>query len=385
MKKALASSTIQLTFAELDLMPTTLIIFVGGFGGSAPEQMLARAHRAIALDTIERAQSSSAFSSIVVATDSEDLARQLEGRVEIDLDQGPFHFGERLRRIIARYRVSQPFYLGGGLPLLDIEELGDIAHQLEASSETVITNNLYSSDLVAFTPGSAIEKVELPATDNPLALALVRAGLKLVTLPLSLATIFDVDTPTDLMVLKLHPGAGPRARAYLDSLDLDLSRLRRALACFSDVNAEVLVAGRVGSYLWPRLERNTACRVRTLAEERGMRADGRDERGEARSILGLYLDQVGVRRFFHDLGQLGQAAFIDSRVIFAHRRLHPTAADRFNSDLGRVAEIADPFIREFTQGALESPIPVVLGGHSLVAGGLLALIEVVRLQGKETG
>jgi 2-phospho-L-lactate guanylyltransferase (CobY/MobA/RfbA family) len=364
-------------------MPATLIIFVGGFGGSAPEQMVAGAHRAIALDTIERARDSGAFSSIIVATDSEDLAHQLKGRVEVDLDQGPFHFGERLRQIIARYRVSLPFYLGGGLPLLDIEELGGIALQLEAASETVITNNLYSSDLVAFTPGRAIEKADLPTTDNPLAQALVRAGLKLVTLPLSLATIFDVDTPTDLMVLELHPGAGPRARAYLDSLDLDLSRLRRALACFSDVNAEVLVAGRVGSYLWPHLERDTACRVRTLAEERGMRADGRDERGEARSILGLYLEQVGVRRFFQDLGQLGQAAFIDSRVIFAHRSLRPTAADRFNSDLGRLAEITDPFIREFTQGALEAPIPVVLGGHSLVAGGLLALIEVVGLQGKE--
>ena len=363
-------------------MPATLIIFIGGFGESAPEQMIAAAHRAIAQDTVERAQSSGAFGGIIIATDSEELARQLRGRVEIDLDQRPFHFGERLRQIIARYQVSLPFYLGGGLPLLSAEDLGSIARQLEASSDTVITNNQYSSDFVAFTPGRAIEKVELPAIDNPLAQALVRAGLKAVVLTPSTATIFDIDTPTDLMVLKLHPGAGPRARAYLDSLDLDLSRLRRALACFRDINAEVVVAGRVGSYIWSHLERGTACRVRTLAEERGMRADGRDERGEARSILGLYLEQVGVRRFFQDLRQLGQAAFIDSRVIFAHRKLRPTAADRFNSDLGRVEDIADPFIREFTQGALEAPIPVVLGGHSLMAGGLLALIEVVKSQSK---
>ncbi len=71
--------------------------------------------------------------------------------------------------------IPLPFYLGGGLPLLSAQDLGNIAREIEASSETAITNNLYSSDLVAFPPGRAIETVDLPAIDNPLAQALVRA------------------------------------------------------------------------------------------------------------------------------------------------------------------------------------------------------------------
>ncbi len=111
-----------------------------------------------------------------------------------------------------------------------------------------------------------------------------------------------------------------------------------------------------------------------------MRADGREERGEARSILGFYLEEVGVRRFFQALAQLGRAAFIDSRVIFSHLRLSPSAADRFLSDLGRPGEIKDPFLREFTRAALEAPLPVVLGRHSLVSGGLMALVDAAWWQ-----
>jgi len=63
-------------------------------------------------------------------------------------------------------------------------------------------------------------------------------------------------------------------------------------------------------------------------------------------------------------------------VIFSHLGLEPSLSDRFHSDLGQVERIDDPFVREFTQAALEAPIPVILGGHSLVSGGLLALIEI---------
>jgi hypothetical protein len=58
----------------------------------------------------------------------------------------------------------------------------------------------------------------------------------------------------------------------------------------------------------------------------------------------------------------------------AANKLWPSPADRFNSDLRRPNDIADSFLRNFTAAALAAPIPVVLGGHSLVSGGLLALI-----------
>ncbi|OGD11757.1 MAG: hypothetical protein A2W20_06750 [Candidatus Aminicenantes bacterium RBG_16_66_30] len=115
--------------------------------------------------------------------------------------------------------------------------------------------------------------------------------------------------------------------------------------------------------------------MRVFSEERGMRAAGSDRSGQARSLLGYHLQEVGYERFFQELAEMAQAALIDSRVILAHLKAHPSRADRFLSDLGRHEEISDPFLRQFTEAAAKAPIPVLLGGHSLVAGGLLALIE----------
>ena len=106
-----------------------------------------------------------------------------------------------------------------------------------------------------------------------------------------------------------------------------------------------------------------------------MRADGRLDRGEARSLLGLLMERVGVGNGFDALAELGDAAFVDSRVLWAHFRRWPLPSDRYLSDLGRVDEIEDEWLRDFTAAALDAPIPVVLGGHSLMSGGIYALIE----------
>ncbi len=106
-----------------------------------------------------------------------------------------------------------------------------------------------------------------------------------------------------------------------------------------------------------------------------MQADGRVGGGEARSLVGFYLAAVGVQRFFATLAELADAAFLDSRVILAHLGLQPSRADRFLSDLGRHEDVEDPFLRELTEGAAGAAIPVALGGHSVMAGGLMALIE----------
>jgi hypothetical protein len=112
-----------------------------------------------------------------------------------------------------------------------------------------------------------------------------------------------------------------------------------------------------------------------FAEERGMEANGRVAKGEARSLVGYFLEEAGYGRFFEALSDLGDAAFIDSRVLLAHRRIDATRADRFLSDAGRWREIGDEFLRDFTMAANEASIPVLLGGHSLVSGGLMALNE----------
>jgi len=359
-------------------MSPTLLLFLGSLGASPVAEMVAGCHRAIARDVIERAQSSGAFDGAILVTDGGEAYPS----VALEPSGSPFHFGRKLKEVIEKYNVEKPFYIGrGSVPLLSSHELGTIAHQLDSSKDTVITNNPFSADVIAFTPGRAIEAIDPPASDNALAQLLVRqAHLHQVSLPRTACYQFDVDTPTDLFILKLHPRAGAHTKAYLEGLDLDSSRLERAMSLFTDEDAQILVAGRVGSYVWSQLETKTSCRVRMLAEERSMHTDERDRRGEVRTILGFYLEQVGHQHFFKTLAQLGHAAFIDTRVLFTHFGLSLTTSDRFYSDLGQPEKIDNPFVRDFTRAALEAPIPVVLGGHSLVSGGLLALIEIARLE-----
>jgi hypothetical protein len=196
-------------------------------------------------------------------------------------------------------------------------------------------------------------------------------------LPRTIATQFDIDSPADLRVLAATGLGGPRLSAYIATLDLDVADIRRVMPLFLDKHAEVLVAGRVGSHVWRQIEQDTACRVRLLAEERGMQADGRLEEGVVRSILGFHLLNVGEERFFADLAELGDAAFIDFRPMMAHIAggAGPSRPDRFAADLGWWQEIADPSLCRFVDASLRAPRPVILGGHSLVSGGLLALVQ----------
>jgi hypothetical protein len=365
-----------------------LLIMTGVSEGSEPERMVSRTRQAVTLDLVERALAVSSLRPVVVATNSPALAQRLSAYpilVDVDSPEEPFHFGRRLTGLIARYGMERCFYLGGGAgPLLPESELAAIADKMLAADQQLITNNFYSSDFVAFAPTSVLQGYPLPDSDNELAWLLGEdAGLPVWELPRTGATQFDVDTPVDLLTLTAHAGTGPHTRAYLDSLALDTSHLDAALPLLLDRDATILVAGRVSSATWGYIERETACSSRVLSEERGMRASGRQARGEVRSLLGYYLDAVGLDRFFEALATMGQAVFLDNRVIFAHRGMWPSAADRFYSDLRRPAPIADSFVKALTEAAMAAPVPVVMGGHSLVSGGMYALIEAAWARGHD--
>lgn len=361
----------------------TPLVYVGASRGTAIEVLLADAQEAIAHDLLDRLLACAAFGTPIVATSSPSFAERVSSLpVRVVPDEGGFHFGRSLADLIQRFDVQRAFYVGGGAaPLLTTDELSAIASLLGTHDRSLVANNFFSSDFVGFTPAGAIRQISLPPIDNDLAFRLQReAGLENVPLTRTPGTQMDVDTPTDLLILALHPGTGPRTRAFLESRGLDTSRVERVGKFLTDPTAQVIVAGRVGSHLWAHLGTDLACRTRVFSEERGMRASGREARGEVRSLLGYHLEAVGPERFFAELAELGDAAFVDSRVLFNHLRINPAPSDRFYSDLLRADEIDDATVRDFTRAAAAARIPVVLGGHSLVAGGLWALIDAAWLQ-----
>jgi hypothetical protein len=102
------------------------------------------------------------------------------------------------------------------------------------------------------------------------------------------------------------------------------------------------------------------------------------ERGEVRSLIGGLMDRIGPAAFLRDLASMADGVIWDTRVWMAQRGPWPPASDRFSADLGWLGEIGDPALRALSEAVEAAPLPVVTGGHGVVAGGLLALLEVIE-------
>jgi hypothetical protein len=360
---------------------TTLLLLVGGWGQSEVERALDGAHRAAARDLLDTLLRTGMLDRAVVATDDPAWSAALTDLpVEVDLDPPgePFHFGRRLAELIERYDAQRVLYSGGAsAPLLSVERWAEVLARLGEAKRLVITNNLHSCDWVGFVPAvEAASLVAQQANDNAIAWTLTNDGdLPVESLPASAGTRFDLDTPADLLIAQCHPGIGPSLRRFLDGLGWEAPQLDGVLAALAREGGSLAIVGRASAAAWAALERATRCWVRVFAEERGMRASGRQERGEVRSLLADYLALVGVEGFFDELTELADGVLLDSRVILAARGLWPSTPDRFNSDLYRWNRVEEPFLRCFTRAAAEARVPVVLGGHAVVAGGLMALVE----------
>ncbi len=353
------------------------VIFEGGAPRHAVVREMTRLRHAVVQDTIERLQAVPVVDEIILCTNYPELSQAaLALGVTVVTGTSPFHFGETLQAIVRQAKCDGVIYLGGAAaPLLSIEELEQLAKGVRERAPVVITNNPQSADIVAFAPAASVLAIAPPANDNVLAALLRQGGLTREFMPHSAGVHFDLDTPSDALVLALSPHVGRRTRAALDALPWDDARLRQALARMRAIHCECALIGRVNPAVMAQLNRHTFMRLRVFSEERGMKALDREAQGTVVSLLGHYLAAVGPRRFFRDLSRTCDVCFMDTRVLFGHFKLKLSEEIRFLSDLGRYQEIAHPWLREFTQAAVEADIPVLLGGHSLVSGCMWVIAE----------
>jgi len=359
------------------------VIMVAQKGEGQLSRLLSEARLASALDAVDKALKANCFDPIIVATNWPEAAEAFRKiGVIVDLDHEDFHFGKRLLELVSRYKLKKVLYTGAAsMPLLSIALLSRIASALERDG-VVVTNNLFSSDWVGFSPAEALDKISSPGSDNDLAWRLWdEAGLTPIIPPVSTATVFDIDTPSDLLILKAYPGLEGRLASFLESLPFSTKPVEEIVKVLKDENSFILAAGRIPTYAWERLEKEALCRTRVISEERGMRSSGRLARGEVHSLLGCLVDALGPERFFQKLAEMAQAAILDTRVIMAHWKIWPSDEERFASDLMLLEEIREPRLKEFTRAAKEAPVPILLGGHSLVCGGIMALVDVAGHQG----
>jgi hypothetical protein len=298
-------------------------------------------------------------------------------------------FGERLRDILEGTGRGGLVVLGSGaIPRATAEDRRAFVTAAAADVPGALANNRYSADIVAVSCARDV-LASVPPTlpsDN----ALPRWLAEVARVPIADRTAntrlaIDIDGPLELVLLggrwsaALPEGAAARVEGKLT----DLRRAAR------DPRGEMLVAGRLSTRELAWLERRTASRTRALIEERGLRTAMRGQR-EPRSVLGLLLDRVGPGGLGDIVAELGDGALIDSRVLLAHRlgpdeRRWPLAEDRYASDLLAHEAIDDPWLRELTRAAAEAPVPVLLGGHTLVGPGLRLALRPPARPGAPSG
>jgi hypothetical protein len=362
--------------------PVTALVFVGGWGKTELERAMRGAHQAAARDLLGILMETGCVARAVVATDDVSFGEtlsELPVHVDIDPPGRTFHFGRRLAQLVETYDVRRALYCGGGsAPLMGFDRWASTLAWLRDAERVVVTNNVHSCDWVGFTDVRRVLPVIADQTsDNGLAWVLAHeAGLAVESALPTAATRFDLDTPVDLLVARRHPGVGRHLAAFLSGLAWNGDRVDGVLATMATEGSSLTIAGRVSSAAWAAVEQTTSCWVRVFAEERGMRASGRQQRGQVRSLLADFLSLVGPQHFFNTLADLSEAVLLDNRVILAARQLWPATVDRYHSDLLRWKRIEEPFLRELAQAAAAAPVPVLMGGHSIVAGGLMALAEI---------
>lgn len=363
-----------------------VVILEGGRPIDLVERQMVGIRQAMTLDTIEKLLAIPEIDNVYLSTNYPALAESAEALgAMVVAEELPFHFGTCLQHVINSANLDGVIYIGGAsCPFLTADEFRGIAIDLRSRKRIVFTNNPQSSDIVAFTPASVINEIELPDNDNVLATLLRnQAGLERVLLPHSVGVHFDIDTPSDVLVMALSPKVGRRTRQALDDLDWDSSRVRQAMGLMASPHSRVLLAGRVNPWTMSQIGTYYRCRLRVISEERGMRAMGRADRGEVHSLFGFLLQQLGPKGLVNYVASIADAAFIDTRVVFAHLHLELTEGQRFASDLGWVDQIPDQLIADFTSAAFAAPIPIILGGHSLVAGSMWSLVDTLRFHNGE--
>lgn len=360
-------------------------IIMQGRGGDSPaEQVVSQAQEAAAwagLQTWARLQAG----PLILSAAGFDWLPPAAQNLPLILEPDPpaFHFGHHLAQIIQKHALEAVLYMGGGsAALVPMALWGEVLGQLQAGPGPLcLTNNRHSSDWLAFhIRPAALDCLEKADRDNSLAWSLGEAGYHVQT-PLGPhpAWGLDIDTPTDVALLARHPDCPPSLRAALQHPLLERIPLGALLEVFRRGGGQVALMGRVGPGPWAALSQASQTWIRVYAEERGMVASYRAERGEVRSLMGDLIRARGIKGFFEHLGEVCEAAIIDSRVLMLDQlKAWPSRADRFASDLFLWEAIQDPWLADFTAAAAESPLSILLGGHGLVSGGLYVLADLLE-------
>ncbi len=326
--------------------------------------------------------------SELIASQAKMFAAAGAGEVRVS-DERRGSFGELLAEI-APVNGGLVVFSGGAVPRLARRDAERLIVVAQSGASVGLTNNRYSSDICAVGDARVLRSLPALPSDNSLPRWLEeRAGFAVRQLSGRDRLALDIDSPLDIALWALTPNAPGWVRTLADTKAIAIPRADDLRQLAADPRRELLIFGRGGSATLRWLERNVRCRVRFLAEERGLRAsspmaiggyEDTDRHRVPRATLGRLLDHRGPEALASVLGELGDGAILDTRVLMADRfgadeTAWPRASDRYASDLLRSEDIANPWLRALTESAAKSDLPIALGAHSLVGPGIPLLLR----------
>ncbi|MFP4589809.1 MAG: hypothetical protein ACLFO3_07580, partial [Candidatus Acetothermia bacterium] len=348
-------------------------------GDTRPEILLNRALEKATLDLLNKAEPVDQIEKIILSTNSEKLAKQLTDRnITLIKDKGQnFNFGKKLEQIIKAHSVGDLLYFGGGSGvLLDTGDLTFLADFLSNNYNVSVSNNFYSTDFIGLSPAPRLLEVSLPSTDNQLGWKSREAGYTPYELERTAKTQFDIDSPVDLIPLRLSKPNEINLSSFLEEISLDTESHEEVLPHLTNSQAKLALGGRIGASTWSFVEHNAACRVNIYSENRGMHADTRLRDNGLPSLLASLAEEKGFETLFSELLASTSGLILDTRIIYRHFGIWPPARDRYWSDLGKPNRISVDLVKKMTEAALGQPKPILLGGHSLVSGSLYLMVDI---------
>jgi hypothetical protein len=354
-------------------------------GISPAEQWVAAGRTAAAEDLFQRLSMIQDAGPIYLLA-AEEIDRQRFASTSVTLlkpSEKPFHFGHVLANFVEEFACHSLAYFGGGsAPLLSLELMQEYFDRIGQTSEPLaIVNNYHSTDWILLNHAQSLGSLadRLPQ-DNPLGWVLDHeAAYQVEALPPTAGSRLDIDTPTDLLMLHVHPSLGPGLQSFFNTQPVDkLRTVSRISDIMRTPASTIILIGRSSSHLWQALEEKLQIWIRVFVEERGMIASGRMARGEVKSLVGQIVDDWGPEQFVQNLAEMADAVLWDSRVWMAQRGAWPSTADRFASDLGWIDQVHDEQLQRLTYAVENASIPVLSGGHGVVSGGLLAVLESIQ-------
>ncbi|MCX6101595.1 MAG: hypothetical protein NTV92_09335 [Candidatus Bipolaricaulota bacterium] len=240
------------------------LVFHAPLGDTSGERLVENGRWAATLGLARRLRAAGMAEVYVVTPNAERCLGGADAVTFLPSEVGQeFHFGNTLRGLITQLDLDGVLYFGSGSGgLLSEAELGRLIEFAGGEPPRGLFNNFYSCDFCSLSGAREVTRLELPGIDNPLGFALADAGIPCFSLARTATTQFDIDTPTDLLLLARSHLGSPELREYCASIEIGHPTLDRALAVLTDRSSVTSVVGRLSPVTWSHFETQAACRIR---------------------------------------------------------------------------------------------------------------------------